>query len=100
MLFGGDPSLIGMVSDVASRLTTGTPTADTTRRLKQLAQIIKKKNQALENNEVRQTQRTAEMSGLYTPEQVREVFTLRGNTPSPSTSIRRTKSGVEYTVGE
>lgn len=98
--FGGDPSLIGMVSDVASRLTTGTPTADTTRRLKQLAQIIKRKNEALENNEVRQTQRTAEMSGLYTPEQVREVFTLRGNTPSPSTNTRRTKSGVEYTVGE
>lgn len=98
--FGGDPSLVGMVSDTVSRLSTGTPTADTTRKLKQLAQIIKRKNEALENNEVRQTQRTAEMSGLYTPEQVREVFTLRGNTPSPSTNTRRTKSGVEYTVGE
>jgi hypothetical protein len=95
--FGGDPSLIGMVSDVASRLTTGTPTADTTRRLKQLAQIIKKKNEALENNEIKQTQRTAELSGLYKPEQIKEVFTLRGNT---STNVRRTKSGVEYSVGE
>lgn len=97
--FGGDPSLIGMVSDTVSKLASGTPTADTTRKLKQLAQIIKKKNQALENNEVRQTQRTAEMSGLYTPEQVKEVFTLRGNT-SAATTTRRTKSGVEYTVAE
>jgi hypothetical protein len=95
--FGGDPSLIGMVSDTASRLATGTPTADTTRKLKQLAQIIKKKNETLENNEIRQTQRTAELSGLYTPEQVKEVFTLRGSTP---TTVRRTKSGVEYSVGE
>ena len=95
--FGGDPSLIGMVSDTASRLATGTATADTTRKLKQLAQIIKKKNQALENNEIKQTQRTAELSGLYTPEQVKEVFTLRGNAPA---NVRKTKSGVEYTVGE
>jgi hypothetical protein len=95
--FGGDPSLIGMVSDTASRLATGTPTADTTRKLKQLAQIIKKKNETLENNEIKQTQRTAELSGLYTPEQVKEVFTLRGSTP---TTVRRTKSGVEYSVGE
>jgi hypothetical protein len=95
--FGGDPSLVGMVSDTASRLATGTATADTTRKLKQLAQIIKKKNEALENNEIKQTQRTAELSGLYTPEQVKEVFTLRGNTPA---NVRKTKSGVEYTVGD
>lgn len=97
--FGGDPSLVGMVSDVASRLATGTPTADTTRKLKQLATIIKKKNEALENNEIRQTQRAAELSGLYKPDQIKEVFTLRGNTQA-STNVRRTKSGVEYTVGE
>lgn len=95
--FGGDPSFIGMVSDTASKLATGTATADTTRKLKQLAQIIKKKNEALENNEVRQTQRTAELSGLYKPEQIKEVFTLRGNAP---TNMRKTKSGVEYSVGE
>ena len=33
----------------------------------------------------------------YTPEQVKEVFTLRGNAPA---NVRRTKSGVEYTVGD
>jgi hypothetical protein len=95
--FGGDPSLIGMVSDTVSRLASGTPTEDTTRKLKQLAQIIKKKNQALEDNEIKQTQRTAELSGLYKPEQIKEVFTLRGNAP---TTTRKTKSGVEYSVGE
>lgn len=96
--FGGDPSLVGMVSDTVSRLASGTATADTTRKLKQLAQIIKKKNQALEDNEIKQTQRTAELSGLYKPEQIKEVFTLRG-TPSTGTE-RTTKSGVKYSVGE
>ena len=86
-----------MVSDTASRLATGTATADTTRKLKQLAQIIKKKNEALEKNEITQTQRTAELSGLYKPEQIKEIFTLRGNTP---TNTRKTKSGVEYSVEE
>ena len=94
--FGGDPSLVGMVSDTISNLASGTPTADTTRKLKQLAQIIKKKNQALEDNEIKQTQRTAELSGLYKPEQIKEVFTLRG-TPSTGTE-RTTKSGVKYSV--
>ena len=97
--FGADPSLIGMVSDVVSKLATGTPSEDSTRKLKQLAQILKKKNQALENNEIKQTQRTAELSGLYKPEQIKEVFTLRGNTPAAG-ETRRTKSGVEYTVGD
>ena len=96
--FGGDPSLVGMVSDTISNLASGTPTADTTRKLKQLAQIIKKKNQALEDNEIKQTQRTAELSGLYKPEQIKEVFTLRG-TPSTGTE-RTTKSGVKYSVGD
>jgi len=96
--FGGDPSLVGMVSDTVSRLASGTPTEDTTRKLKQLAQIIKKKNQALEDNEIKQTQRTAELSGLYKPEQIKEVFTLRG-TPSTGTE-RTTKSGVKYSVGD
>ena len=97
--FGGDPSLVGMVSDTISKLTTGTATADTTRKLKQLAQIIKRKNQALEDNEIKQTQRTAELSGLYKPEQIKEVFTLRGNAPAAG-ETRTTKSGVKYTVGE
>jgi hypothetical protein len=95
--FGGDPSFVGMVSDTVSKLATGTATADTTRKLKQLAQIIKKKNEALEKNEIKQTQRTAELSGLYKPEQIKEIFTLRGNT---LTNTRKTKSGVEYSVEE
>jgi hypothetical protein len=86
-----------MVSDTVSKLTTGTATADTTRKLKQLAQLIKKKNEALEKNEIIQTQRTAELSGLYKPEQIKEIFTLRGNAP---TTTRKTKSGVEYSVEE
>jgi hypothetical protein len=95
--FGGDPSLVGMVSDTLSKLTTGTPTTDTTRKLKQLAQLLKKKNEALEKNEIEQTQRTAKLSGLYEDSQIKEIFTLRGNAP---TTTRKTKSGVEYSVGE
>ena len=94
--FGADPSLIGMVSDIVSKLATGTPSEDSTRKLKQLAQILKKKNQALEDAEIKQTQRTAQLSGLYKDEQIKEVFTLRG-TPSTGTE-RTTKSGVKYTV--
>jgi len=97
--FGADPSLIGMVGDVVSKLATGTPSEDSTRKLKQLAQILKKKNQALEENEIKQTQRTAQLSGLYKDDQIKEVFTLRGNTPAAG-ETRTTKSGVKYSVGD
>ena len=76
--FGGDPSLVGRVSDLVSNLATGTPTPDTTKKLKSLAVILKKKNKALEDAETEQLQKTAQLSGLYTEDQIKNVFTLRG----------------------
>ena len=93
--FGGDPSLVGRVSDLVSGLTKGVPTADTTRKLKSLAILLKKKNEALENNEIKQLQGTARMSGLYTEDQIKNVFTLRGATQG---TTRKTAGGVSYTV--
>ena len=93
--FGGDPSFIGSISDIASRLGTGAPTADTTRKLKALAVLLKKKNESLEKDEIKQLQTTAKASGLYTDEQIKTVFTLRGETKG---ATRKTAGGVSYTV--
>ena len=93
--FGGDPSFVGSVSDIASRLASGVPTADTTRQLKALAVLLKKKNEALEQNEIKQLQNTARLSGLYTDDQIKNVFTLRGATQG---TTRKTAGGVSYTV--
>lgn len=93
--FGGDPSLVGRVSDLVSNLKSGTPTTDTTKKLKSLAIILKKKNKALEDAETEQLQKTAKLSGLYTDEQIKNVFTLRGATQG---TTRKTAGGVTYTV--
>jgi hypothetical protein len=95
--FGGDPSFVGSISDIASRLGTGTPTADTTRKLRALAVLLKKKNEALEKNEIAQLQVTARVSGLYTEDQIKQVFTLRGESKGKT---RTTAGGISYTVDE
>lgn len=83
--FGGDPSLIGTVADVTSRLVSGTPTADTLRKMKQVAEILKKKNQALENQEINQTKRLARSSGNFTEAQIEDLFSLRETSAGPRT---------------
>jgi hypothetical protein len=93
--FGGDPSFVGSVSDMASKLAIGTPTADTTRKLKALAVLLKKKNDSLEKTEIKQLQTTARLTGLYTEEQIKNVFTLRGETKG---TTRKTAGGVSYIV--
>jgi len=93
--FGGDPSFVGGIADIANRLATGTPSADTTRKLKSLAVLLKKKNESLEKTEIKQLQKTAELSELYTPKQIKELFTLRGETKA---TTRKTAGGVSYTV--
>jgi len=95
--FGGDPSFVGSISDIASRLGTGTPTEDTTRKLRALAVLLKKKNEALEKNEIKQLQTTARISGLYTEDQIEQVFTLRGESKGKT---RTTTGGISYTVDE
>lgn len=89
--FGGDPSLVGRVSDLVSNLATGTPTPDTTKKLKSLAVILKKKNKTLEDAETEQLQKTAKLSGLYTDEQIKNVFTLRGASAGTPTTFDQDK---------
>lgn len=93
--FGGDPSFVGSIADMASKLATGTPTADTVRKLKDLAVLIKKKNQALVDGQIQQLQITAGMSGNFTEDQIKKVFTLNGKTKG---ATRKTAGGVSYTV--
>jgi hypothetical protein len=93
--FGGDPSFVGSIADFASKLAQGTPTADTVKQLKSLAVLLKKKNEDLEKNEIKQLQTAAKVSGLYTEDQIKDVFTLRGETKTES---RKTASGISYTV--
>jgi hypothetical protein len=56
---------------------------------------LKKKNEDLEKNEIKQLQTAAKVSGLYTEDQIKDVFTLRGETKTES---RKTASGISYTV--
>jgi hypothetical protein len=99
--FGGDPSLVGSVSDAVSRLATGTVTNDTLRQLKSLAVILKNKNAGLERQELEKMQNLARASGNYSEAEINEVFDNRVRTPrreSGGGQTRTTKSGVKYTV--
>jgi hypothetical protein len=99
--FGGDPSLVGSVSDAVSRLATGTVTNDTLRQLKSLAVILKNKNAGLERQELEKMQSLARASGNYSEAEINEVFDNRVRAPrrdSGKGQTRTTKSGVKYTV--
>ena len=69
--FGIDPSLVGTVSDTLKRLATGTPTADTVNKLKQVAMTLKKKADARIKLEEDQTIEVARASGQFTEEQLK-----------------------------
>jgi hypothetical protein len=99
--FGGDPSLVGSVSDAVSRLATGTVTNDTLRQLKSLAVILKNKNAGLERQELEKMQNLARASGNYSEAEINEVFDNRVRAPrreGGGGQTRTTKSGVKYTV--
>lgn len=76
---GADPSLIGGAADILSRLAQGTPTEDTLKKMRQVLQIVKKKNQALEDQEIDQTRKLAKQSGQFSDTQIEEVFNLRNS---------------------
>ena len=69
--FGIDPSLVGTVSDTLKRLATGTPTADTVNKLKQVAMTLKKKADARIKLEEDQTIEVARASGQFTEDQLK-----------------------------
>lgn len=101
--FGLDPSLVGRVSDVLSRLASGTPTKDTLRQLRQVAEVVRQKNLQRENAELARQREVAELSRdsdgtpLYKPDELDKLFsTVRPTGKSGKT--RTTASGVTYTV--
>lgn len=92
--FGGDPSLIGSIADVTSRLVTGTPTADTLKKMKIVAQIIKKKNEERLKDEEKMAKRTATRAGTIKPEDIEDIFQLK---PSAQPKQITLKSGIVVT---
>lgn len=91
--FGGDPSLIGSIADVSSRLLTGTPTQDTLNKMKIVAQILKKKNEERLKKEETMAQRTASKQG-FKDEDINDLFVLgQGKQPKQITL----KSGIVVT---
>ncbi len=104
--FGGDPSLVGSVSDAVSRLATGTVTNDTLRQLKSLAVILKNKNAGLERQELEKMQNLARASGNYSEAEINEVFDNRvraprggGNFPN-APAVGTVKNGYRYNGGD
>jgi len=91
--FGGDPSLIGSIADVTSRLVTGTPTADTLKKMRIVAQIIKKKNEERLKDEEKMAKRTATRAGTIKPEDIEDIFQLKPSQPKQITL----KSGIVVT---
>lgn len=94
--YGGDPSLIGSVADVASRLARGTPTKDTLNQLKKLANILKAKNEESIKQEFDVQRKIAKRSGMK-DEDIEIAFSgvLR---QGGAKQARKTRSGVTYTV--
>lgn len=95
--FGVDPSLVGYVSDTVKRLATGTVTADTLNKLKQVALALKKKAAARIKREEDATIETARLSGKYKENQLNTLF-RRSPTQGSGGNTRTTRSGVKYTV--
>lgn len=74
---GLDPSLVGSVADVLTRLTTGVPTEDTLKQIRKVLEITRKKNQNLENTEIEANKRLARRSGLYKEDEIEDAFSIR-----------------------
>ncbi len=71
--FGVDPSLVGSIADVATKLATGTPTEDTLRKMKQLATVLRQKQAGVISRELDTQRRLAARSG-FKAEDIEEAF--------------------------
>lgn len=91
-----DPSFVGSVADVTKRLLTGTPTVDTLRKLREYARVLKAKQEESIKRELDTQRGLAKRSG-FKDEDIDAAFGGIIGTPTGG-NIRRTKSGVTYTV--
>ena len=92
--FGGDPSLIGSIADVTSRLVTGTPTQDTLNKMKVVAQILKKKNEERLKKEETMAKRTATRAGTIKPEDIEDLFQLNPSGADVNTERANAKAAI------
>lgn len=91
-----DPSFVGSVADVTKRLLTGTPTVDTLRKLREYARVLKAKQEESIKRELDTQRGLAKRSG-FKDEDIDAAFGGIIGTPTGG-NVRRTKSGVTYTV--
>ena len=92
-----DPAFVGTVADVTARLVRGTPTADTLKKLRSYAQVLKKKQEESIKREL-DTQRELARRAGFKNEDIDVAF--GGILESSQKAPRRTASGVTYTVEE
>jgi hypothetical protein len=92
-----DPAFVGTVSDVVARLVQGTPTADTLKKLRSYAQVLKKKQGESIQREL-DTQRELARRAGFKNEDIDVAF--GGILEGGRKNQRRTASGVTYTVEE
>jgi hypothetical protein len=74
---GGDPSLLGGLADLTSKLFTSVPTTDTQKKIKQTLEAIRKVAAAKATVEVDQQRRIALRSPGYSADAVTEALTFR-----------------------
>jgi hypothetical protein len=92
-----DPAFVGTVADVTARLVRGTPTADTLKKLRSYAQVLKKKQEESIKREL-DTQRELARRAGFKNEDIDVAF--GGILEGGRKNQRRTASGVTYTVEE
>jgi hypothetical protein len=92
-----DPAFVGTVADVTARLVRGTPTADTLKKLRSYAQVLKKKQEESIQREL-DTQRELARRAGFKNEDIDVAF--GGILEGGRKNQRRTASGVTYTVEE
>lgn len=102
---GADPSILGGTADYISGLFSGTPTADTQKKIRDTLLAIKKVAAKKANDELAQQRKLATRSG-YTPEDIDAALNFPEfsapavSIPKGKTVTRTLKSGKVVTVEE
>jgi len=99
---GGDPSILGGLADTASTMFTGTPTADTQRKIKSTLMAIRKVAREKGSSELAIQRQIAEQSG-YDEKQMKIIFNFpefetKGKAAAPEAS--RTNETIPSAVAD
>lgn len=99
---GGDPSILGGLADTASTMFTGTPTADTQRKIKSTLMAIRKVAREKGSSELAIQRQIAEQSG-YDEKQMKTIFNfpefeIKGKAAAPEAG--RTNETIPSAVAD